>query len=179
MGTAPVNPENARSAVSSDEEIVIRTQIRPGDIGAIIALHGILYAGDVGFDTTFEAYVASSVGEFFETFDAARDRFWLIERDGRLLGCIALKKRSPSDAQLRYFLLHPELRGRGLGRRLMEELIAFARAQGYSRIFLLTDEEHTPAATHLYTSYGFRRTGERAVDRWGGSLAEQRFDLEL
>lgn len=163
----------------SGDDITIRTDIRPGDIGDLIALHGTAYFEDVGFDTSFEAYVAAGVGEFFISFDPDNDRVWIVERDGRFAGSIALKGRTGGEAQLRYFLLDSSVRGQGLGRRLMDELLAFARSRGYSRIYLLTDEEHTPAAVHLYLNYGFRRTGEERLRRWGTSEAEQRYEMEL
>lgn len=159
--------------------ITIRTELRAGDIGAIIALHGTAYEEDAGFDRSFEAYVAAGVGDFFISFDPDRDRVWIVEEDGRFAGSIALKGRATDEAQLRYFLLDGSVRGQGLGRRLMDLLLAFARERGYRRIWLLTDEEHTPAATHLYQSFGFRRTGETRLDRWGNSRAEQRWELKL
>jgi N-acetylglutamate synthase-like GNAT family acetyltransferase len=153
--------------------------IRAGDIGGMIALHGVLYTHDAGFDLSFEAFVAASVAEFFESFDPTRDRVWIVERAGQMRGCLALKGRSQVEAQLRYFLLHPELRGQGLGRRLIEAFLECARDLGYQRIYLLTDEAHTAAATHLYLAYGFHKTDERPVERWGNSTAEQRYELEL
>jgi N-acetylglutamate synthase-like GNAT family acetyltransferase len=145
----------------------------------MIALHGVLYTVDAGFDLSFEAFVAASVAEYFESFDPARDRVWIVERAGQMRGCLALKGRSAVEAQLRYFLLHPELRGQGLGRKLIEAFLEYARSLGYTRIFLLTDEAHTAAATHLYLAYGFRKIDERSVERWGNSVAEQRYQLEL
>ncbi len=152
----------------------IRTDLRPGDIGEIVRLHGVLYR-----DHTFEAYVAGSLGECFGSWDPARDGLWLVERADEVLGSLVLKGRSPDTAQLRYFLLAPELRGQGLGRRLMEMLLAFARDRGYRHIYLLTDEAVTAAAIHLYLVYGFRRTESRPVERWGTSSAEQRYELDL
>lgn len=166
-------------ASGADTSAHVRTDLRAGDIGAIVRLHGILYRDLAGFDHTFEAYVAESVGECFAAWDAARDGVWMVEREGTVLGSLVLKGRSPDEAQLRYFLLHPSLRGQGLGRDLMAQLLDFARAVGYRRIFLLTDEAVTPAATHLYVSHGFRRTGVRDVERWGTSTAEQRYELDL
>jgi N-acetylglutamate synthase-like GNAT family acetyltransferase len=165
--------------ITTLEGTAIRSDLRPGDIGGIIALHGVLYTADAGFDVSFEAFVAASVAEYFETFDPARDRVWIVERAGQMCGCLALKGRSPVEAQLRYFLLHPDLRGQGLGRKLIEAFLECARALRYKRIFLLTDEAHTAAATHLYLAYGFRKIDERPVDRWGNSVAEQRYELEL
>lgn len=160
-------------------DIAVRTDLRPGDIGTIIALHGQLYGREASFDHTFEAYVAETVGECFGAWDTERDRVWIVELNGQVLGSLVLKGRSPDRAQLRYFLLDPALRGRGLGRRLLSDLIDFARATGYTRIFLLTDESVTGAAIHLYRAFGFRRTEERPVERWGSSLAEQRYELVL
>lgn len=157
----------------------IRTELGAGDIGEIVRLHGVLYRDLAGFDHTFEAYVAESVGECFGSWKPERDRVWLVEGNGEVLGSLVLKGRGEDTAQLRYFLLHPELRGQGMGRRLMEMLLGFARERGYRRIYLLTDEAVTAAAIHLYEVYGFRRTESRAVERWGTSSAEQRYELDL
>lgn len=160
------------------DDIEIRSDVRPGDIGALIALHGTVYARERNFDRSFEAYVASTLGEFFETFDETRDRVWLVERAGRVLGSIALKGRSGRVAQLRYFVLHPELRGAGLGRRLIDDLLAWAHGRGYREIYLYT-EGALEAAARLYRSVGFELVEESLQQRWGHAVVEQRYDLRL
>ena len=106
-------------------------------------------------------------------------RLWLAELDGRLVGSIAIARRDSGQAQLRWFLLHPEERGLGLGRRLVEDALAFSRAAGYRSIFLWTVDPLITAA-RLYASVGFRRTETRPrTQLWGSILAEERYDLML
>src|SRR5262249_32181441 len=96
----------------------LRTQLRPGDVGAIVRLHGVHYAREHGFDATFEAYVAKPLADFVLT-PSPRQRLWLAETDGELVGCIAIVAASAAVAQLRWFLVIPEARGHGLGTRLL------------------------------------------------------------
>jgi ribosomal protein S18 acetylase RimI-like enzyme len=98
----------------------IRTDIRPGDIGLLIYLHGVLYAREYKLDHTFEGYVAAGLGEFAKSYDERRDRLWLAEEGGRIVGSIAIVGQTDGAAQLRWFLVDPEARGVGLGRRLLQ-----------------------------------------------------------
>src|SRR4051794_8934419 len=100
--------------------ITLRTDLRPGDVGAVISLHGILYAREHGFDATFEAYVAGPLAELVRS-GTPRERLWLAERDARLVGCIGIVTSGPTTAQLRWFLVDPSVRGAGLGKRLLSE----------------------------------------------------------
>ncbi|MEW6073863.1 MAG: GNAT family N-acetyltransferase [Planctomycetota bacterium] len=99
--------------------MTLRSDIRPGDLGAIVHLHGILYAREHGFDPTFGAYVAGPLAEFVRE-SRAGGRLWIAEREGRLVGCIAIVAAAPGVAQLRWLLPAPAARGRGLGRRVLE-----------------------------------------------------------
>lgn len=106
----------------------IRTDIRPGDIGYIISLHGVLYAREYDLDHTFEGYVAAGLGEFAKSYDERRDRLWIAEEGGRIVGSIAIVGSKGGVAQLRWFLVDPKARGSGLGRRfrlvrLLESLL--------------------------------------------------------
>src|SRR5262245_65449881 len=103
----------------------LRHDLRPGDLGAIVHLHGTLYARDYGFDPTFEAYVAGPLADFVRA-RTDRDRLWIAERRDRLAGCVAVVGASPQEAQLRWFLVDPAARGDGLGTRLLTEAAAFA-----------------------------------------------------
>lgn len=162
-----------------DQPVTIRHDLRPGDLGRVTAQHGVLYAAEYSFDHTFEAYVAETLGEFGRTARPGRDRLWLAERDGRLAGSIGIVGREGGAAQLRWFLVAPEARGRGLGRRLVEEALAFCRAAGYRSVFLWTVNPLT-AAARQYTAAGFRPTEEKDLQAmWGTTLAEQRYDLSL
>jgi GNAT superfamily N-acetyltransferase len=109
--------------------VTVRTDLRPGDVGEVVRLHGLLYARECGFGPTFEAYVAAPLAEFV-CRDSPRERLWIAERDGRVIGCVAVVAAAPDLAQLRWFLVDPATRGAGLGKRLLGEALAFARACG-------------------------------------------------
>jgi len=157
--------------------VTIRHDLRPGDIGYLIYLHGILYAQEYGWDATFDAYVAGPLAEFAKS-DTDRGRIWIVEKDGTVAGSLAIVEISQEQAQLRWFLLHPDLRGHGLGRFLVEEALSFCRQCGYSSIFLWTVSA-LKAAAYLYTSAGFRVTEEKIHSLWGVTLTEQLYELQL
>lgn len=157
--------------------IKIRTELKPGDIGYLTYLHGVLYANEYGWDYTFEAYVAGPLAEFARS-QTDRDRIWLVEKDGTVSGSIAIVEASATEAQLRWFLLHPTLRGKGIGGHLMKEAVGFCRAIGYSKIFLWTTSNLTTAAS-LYESFGFHITEEATHGAWGAIVTEQRYELYL
>ncbi len=159
------------------ESISIRSQLKPGDIGTLAYLHGILYAREYGWDYTFEAYVAGPLAEFAKAHNA-RERIWIVEKDGQIAGSIAIVEASEQEAQLRWMLLTPDLRGQGLGRLLVQEALEFCQAQGYASVFLWTVSLLTPA-TRLYQSVGFRLTEQKSHHIWGADLTEQRYDLML
>lgn len=157
--------------------VTIRHDFRPGDAGRLIELHGLLYSREHGFDHTFEAYVAKPLAEFMLT-RAPRERIWLVDSDGVLMGSLAIVRHTETEAQLRWFLLHPLLRGRGLGNRLVEEAVAFCRESGYERVFLWTVSSLL-AAAQVYRKADFRLTEEHTHEVWGCLLTEQRYDLVL
>lgn len=162
---------------TSDFNIRIRHEFVPGDIGKLVALHGLLYAQEYGFDHTFEAYVAGPLAEFV-LHQSVRERIWLVDVNDVLRGSLAIVKHNEIEAQLRWYLLHPSLRGKGLGALLMEESIAFCRQQGYAKVFLWTVSS-LHAAAHVYTNAGFHVTEEHTHKIWGLVHTEQRYDLEL
>ena len=108
-----------------------RTTLSPGNIGEIIRLHGVLYAREYGWGETFEAYVAEGLAKFVLNYNPERDRIWIAEHEGRIKGCIAIVGVSQTEAQLRWYLVHPDLRGRGLGKRLINEAVQFCSEHGY------------------------------------------------
>ena len=151
----------------------IRHDLRPGDLGRVTALHGVLYAGEHGFDIRFEAYVAGSLAEMAEAGRPDRDRLWLAEDGGRLAGCIGMLGREGGQWQLRWFLVAPEARGRGLGSRLLDLALGHA---GTASVHLWTVDPLVDAA-RLYGGRGFRLTEETpAKPLWGKTLREQRYD---
>ncbi len=157
--------------------ISLRTTIKPGDIGSIIHLHGTLYAEEYGFDHTFEPYVAIPLGEFINT-RTSRDQLWIVEKDEAVVGSVAIVGCPGNAAQLRWLILHPILRGCGVGRRLMEETITFCKEHRYRSVFLWTID-FLDAAKHLYTSAGFKLTDSKTHRVWGRDLTEERYELTL
>jgi N-acetylglutamate synthase-like GNAT family acetyltransferase len=157
--------------------IKVRQDLKPGDIGYLTYLHGSLYAQEYGWDYTFEAYVAGPLAEFAKSHND-RERIWIIEKDGKVAGSIAIVEASKAEAQLRWLLLHTDLRGYGIGKMLLEEAIGFCRDRGYRSVFLWTVSRLTSAAK-LYGSSGFELTEENTHELWGAMLTEQRYDLIL
>lgn len=157
--------------------VSIRNDLRPGDIGYLIYLHGILYAEEYRFDATFEPYVAGPMAEFSKS-RSERERIWIVEKSGRVAGCVAIVEAPDNAAQLRWLILHPEVRGRGLGRRLASEAVDFCKECRYDRVFLWT-VKGLAAAARIYSGQGFRLTEEKTHRIWGNEITEQRFELEL
>jgi N-acetylglutamate synthase-like GNAT family acetyltransferase len=158
-------------------EITLRTELRPGDIGSIVYLHGVTYAREYGFDHTFEAYVAGPLAEFAKSASAT-ERIWIAEQGDRIVGCVAIVAQSPQVAQLRWFLVEERCRGAGLGKRLLNEALAFCAASGYQSVFLWTVSTLT-AAAHLYRSAGFQKVEEKPGRLWGVDVIEERHELHL
>jgi ribosomal protein S18 acetylase RimI-like enzyme len=161
-------------ATANPGEITIRHDVRPGDIGAIVGMHGRLYADEYGFDHTFEAYVAEPLAACVLRSNE-RERIWIAERENRIVGCIAIVEVNASIAQLRWYLVHPEARGLGLGRKLMEIAIAFSKHEQYESIILWTVSALT-AASAIYRSFGFRKTGSLAHRMWGVDVTEEKYE---
>jgi N-acetylglutamate synthase-like GNAT family acetyltransferase len=158
--------------------LTIRNRLKPGDIGYITYLHGILYAEEYGFDTSFEPYVALPLCEFAQSKKRKRQRIWIVEKDKRIIGSAAIVTHAPREAQLRWLLVHPQYREQGLGRKLVKNAVAFSRDAGYERIFLWT-VNLLDAAAHIYHSFGFVKTEEKTHQIWGRRLTEERYDLVL
>ncbi|MBW1720954.1 MAG: GNAT family N-acetyltransferase [Deltaproteobacteria bacterium] len=162
-----------------DPSIIVRHDLRPGDMGSIIHLHGKLYGEEHGFDHTFEIHVAEPLVEFVRNYSQGRGKkIWIVEKEGRVMGSLAIVRCSDEEAQLRWFLVHPELRGKGIGRRLVEEALSFCRESGFSSVFLWTVNTLKPAAS-LYRSVGFKKTAESTARMWGKVITEERYDLVL
>lgn len=163
---------------AGDERIEIRAP-RPGEIGHIIARHGELYVGELGYPPLFERYVIQAFGAFVAELAPPRDRIFVAAQAGRLAGSIASKGLPDATAQLRFLLVEPEARGRGLGRRLVRRVLDHARRCGDRRIVLDTASD-LAAARALYAAHGFRKvasaTGEAFVPR---GVATERWELTL
>jgi GNAT superfamily N-acetyltransferase len=161
-------------------EPTIRDQLRPGDLGEIVAHHGRLYAEEYGVDATFEGFVAAAVARAaIRGFPSEREAIRIVELGGEHVGSIGLTDEGGGDAAIRWFVLSPEVRGKGLGRRLLVELLDLAREHRYRRVFLETFSE-LHAAAHLYLDAGFAVTSADTAPRWGReAITYQRYELEL
>jgi N-acetylglutamate synthase-like GNAT family acetyltransferase len=161
--------------MSNIDKIQIRHTIRPGDVDDIIHLHGGVYAQEYGFDETFENYVASTLRRFAQT-RTRREKIWIVEEKDILRGCLAIVHGDERKAQLRWFLVHPDLRGKGIGTRLLQEAVEFTKENEYTSLFLWT-VSILKTANKLYTDAGFQLIEEKAHTIWGKPLIEQRFEL--
>jgi len=155
------------------DEITIRTDLKPGDIGYVIYLHGHLYSEEYRYGIEFETYVAEGLVEFFKLYDPKRSRVWICEHHERMIGFLLLLDRGEA-AQLRYFIISPEYRGIGLGKKLMSLYMDFLQRCGYKQSYLWTTDE-LPAAASLYVRTGFRLVEEKASAAFGKPVVEQKY----
>jgi len=158
--------------------VTLRTDLRSGDLGWIVERHGLLYAEEFGWNIEFEAVVAEIIGDLVSGFDPARERGWIAERGGQRLGCVFLESSTESVAKLRLLLVEPDARGIGLGTRLVNECIQFARDAGYSQVTLWTMHVLI-AARHIYEQAGFRLVAGEAGRHFGHDLVSETWVLDL
>jgi DNA-binding MarR family transcriptional regulator/N-acetylglutamate synthase-like GNAT family acetyltransferase len=151
---------------------------RPGDMGWVVQSHGAQYAGEYGFDSSFEALVAEIAAKFLTSFDASRERCWIAEIDGTQVGSVFLVRHDDEVAKLRLLLVEPAGRGHGLGRRLVGECIAFARACGYRKITLWT-QSILSSARKIYQDAGFVLVASEPHRRFGQSLIGETWEMKL
>ena len=149
-----------------------------GDIGWITGRQGLLYAQDYGWDETYEALVAEILAAFVKSFDPKWERSWIAERDGEVVGSVFVVRKSPEVAKLRLLYVEPSARGLGIGKRLVDECIAFARAKGYKTLTLWTNDI-LGSARRIYQAAGFKLIEEEPHHSFGKDLVGQTWDLEL
>jgi DNA-binding MarR family transcriptional regulator/N-acetylglutamate synthase-like GNAT family acetyltransferase len=153
-------------------------QHRPGDMGWVVERHGELYAREYSFDAQFEALVASIVAKFLEHLDPLRERCWIAEADGTRVGCVFLVKATGATAKLRLFLVEPAARGLGIGSRLVDDCLAFARAAGYRKVRLWT-QSNLLSARHLYATAGFLKIEDEPHHSFSQDLVAETWELRL
>ncbi|HEY6806667.1 MAG TPA: GNAT family N-acetyltransferase [Pyrinomonadaceae bacterium] len=156
----------------------IHEGLRLGDLGYVIYLHGTLYGKEYNLDRTFEGYVAARLGDFAIQFDPQKDFFAVVEDGGDIVGSIAINGVNEDNALLRWFLLHPDTRGKGLGKQLLNRALDFCREKNFKTVDLWTISELKTAA-HLYRQFGFQLVEENTKELWGGARTEQRYQLHL
>ncbi len=167
---APTDAPRARTAVLRDP--------RPGDMGWVVMQHGEIYAREWGYSNEFEALVAEIAAEFIRRFDPAWEKGWIAELDGERVGSVFVVRKSATVAKLRLLILTAQARGLGLGGRLVDECIAFARAKGYRKLELWTNGQ-LDAARAIYASRGFRMTATEPLNAYGKELTSETWELAL
>jgi DNA-binding MarR family transcriptional regulator/GNAT superfamily N-acetyltransferase len=159
------------------EPLILRSH-EPGDMGWVVQRHGALYAQEYHWDERFEALVAQICADFINNYQPARERCWLAELNGELVGSVFVVQASETDAKLRLLLVDPKARGMGLGTRLVQECIRFARRSGYRRLKLWTNSVLVEAR-HIYEKCGFTLVEQEAHHSFGHDLVGETWVLEL
>lgn len=166
----------APRAVESEPYILRPHQ--PGDMGWVVSRQGLLYVQEYGWDEQYEALAAKIVANFIEKFDARRERCWIAERKGETVGAVFLVKHSQTVAKLRLLHVEASARGLGIGKRLVDECLRFARRVGYKRITLWT-QSILLAARHIYKQAGFRCVAKKRHHSFGHDLLAETWELKL
>ncbi|MFW9971166.1 MAG: GNAT family N-acetyltransferase [Candidatus Odinarchaeota archaeon] len=151
---------------------------RPGDIGYIIYRHGMVYAKEYQLDETFEAYVAKFMGEFIDNYDPVKEKLWIVEQGTEIIGSVAIVKISDKIAQLRWLLVEPHMRNKGIGTKLIYEALNFSKNRGYQKIILGTFSDLI-IARRLYEKNGFQLVESKYHQIWGQKLTEEKWELIL
>jgi len=168
---------NVLDPAAPKSEITLRAH-RPGDMGWVVERHGVLYEREYGWGALFEALVADIVAKFLRDHDTKRERCWIAERAGERVGSVFVVRESRTTAKLRLLLIEPQARGAGLGKRLVEECIAFARKAGYRKLVLWT-HSNLLAARAIYAKLGFRLVKSEAHRQFGVPVVGEFWELPL
>lgn len=158
--------------------VTVRSLGEPGDLGWVVMAHGEIYRREFGWDSTFEGLVARIVADYAAGHDPDRESAWIAEVDSRRAGCVFCVCKDGRTAQLRILLVDPAARGLGLGAHLVQVCVDFARAAGYERVMLWTNDPLT-AAARIYLAAGFRLTSQEAHHSFGMDLVGQVYELDL
>jgi len=169
-----LDPSPAAGAVDT---VVLRDPA-PGDLGWVVQQHGEIYWREYGFNSEFEGLVASVAAIYLKNFDPAHDKGWIAEIGGKRAGSVFVVRRSKTVAQLRLLILTPGARGHGLGGRLVDECIAFARGKGYRKLMLWT-QSHLLAARAIYRSRGFQVVKSEPYAAFGQKMVSEVWELKL
>jgi DNA-binding MarR family transcriptional regulator len=151
---------------------------QPGDMGWVVSRQGLLYAQEYGWDEQYEALAAKIAANFIEKFDARRERCWIAERKGEIVGAVFLVKYSKTVAKLRLLHVEASARSLGIGKRLVDECVRFARRVGYKKITLWT-QSILFAARHIYKQVGFRCVGKKRHHSFGHDLVAETWEMKL
>jgi len=182
---SPVEQQQLTQAMSEVESLLtggerayLLRDPQPGDMGIVVSRHGALYAEEYGWDETFEAFVAEIVAAYVRNFDRARERCWIVERQGKVAGSVFVVRHDDETAKLRLLYVEPSARGLGIGRRLVEECVRFAKRSGYRKLELWTNDILI-AARRIYETTGFALVAERAHRSFGKDLVGQTWEQIL
>lgn len=151
---------------------------QPGDMGWVVHRQGVLYAHEYGYDEQFEALAAEIVAKFIQNYDPKRERCWIAEKDGDVVGSVFLVAKSKTIAKLRLLLVEPSARGLGIGSRLVNECVRFARQVGYKKIVLWTQSELL-AARHIYEKAGFHVVETKPHHSFSKDLVAEVWEMPL
>jgi DNA-binding MarR family transcriptional regulator/GNAT superfamily N-acetyltransferase len=169
--------ENLLGAQNPASPIVLRPH-RPGDMGWVTSANASLYAQEYGWDISYEALVARITAEFIENFDPKREHCWIAEMEGERVGSAFVVKKTDEIAKLRLLIIDPKARGRGLGKRLVDECLRFAKEAGYKSMTLWT-QSILLAARGIYARAGFKMTAAEPNHAFGVDLISETWDIDL